>query len=83
MNVTEVKIRKIENKGNLKAFADITIDNCFVLHDIKLLLGKDEKFFISMPNKQMPDGSYKDIFHPINSDTREQILNAIIKEYQV
>ncbi len=72
-------IKKDDSK--LKAVASITIDDCFVVHDIKIIEGTDE-MFISMPSRKTPDGEYKDIVHPINTPTRELIKNAIMEEYQ-
>lgn len=72
-------IKKDDSK--LKAVASITIDDCFVVHDIKIIEGADE-MFISMPSRKTPDGEYKDIVHPINTPTRELIKNAIMEEYQ-
>ena len=72
-------IKKDDSK--LKAVASITIDDCFVVHDIKIIEGTDE-MFISMSSRKTPDGEYKDIVHPINTPTRELIKNAIMEEYQ-
>ena len=72
-------IKKDDSK--LKAVASITIDDCFVVHDIKIIEGADE-MFISMPSRKTPDGEYKDIVHPINTPTRELIKNAIMEEYR-
>lgn len=72
-------IKKDDSK--LKAVASITIDDCFVVHDIKIIEGTNE-MFISMPSRKTPDGEYKDIVHPINTPTRELIKNAIMEEYQ-
>lgn len=72
-------VKKDDRK--LKAVASITIDECFVVHDIKVIEGKDG-CFISMPSRKTPDGEYKDIVHPINTETREQIRDAIITAYE-
>lgn len=80
MNITDIRIRVIENdEKKLKAFASITIDDCFVVHDIRLIDGKDG-LFISMPTKKTPDG-FKDIAHPIKQETRKEIENMVIEAY--
>ena len=71
--------KKDDNK--LKEVASITIDECFVVHDIKVIEGR-EGLFISMPSRKTPDGEYKDIVHPINTETREQIRDAILAAYE-
>jgi stage V sporulation protein G len=82
LKISDVRIRLVEKDGSkLKAVASITIDECFVIHDIKIIEGK-EGFFISMPSRKTPDGEYRDIVHPINTETREQIIDAILKAYQ-
>ena len=82
MNISDIRIRLVEKEDSkLKAVASITIDDCFVVHDIKVIEGK-EGFFISMPSKKTPDGEYKDIVHPINTETRETISAQIIEAYK-
>lgn len=82
MKISDVRIRLVDKDGSkLKAVASITIDECFVIHDIKIIEGK-EGFFISMPSRKTPDGEYRDIVHPINTETREQIISAILKAYE-
>lgn len=82
MKISDVRIRIVEKEGSkLKAIASITIDECFVVHDIKVIEGK-EGFFISMPSRKTPDGEYRDIVHPINTETREQIINVILQAYE-
>ncbi len=82
MKISDVRIRLVEKDGSkLKAVASITIDECFVIHDIKIIEGK-EGFFISMPSRKTPDGEYRDIVHPINTETREQIIRDILKAYE-
>ena len=76
-----VGIKLVEKEDSkLKAFASITIDDCFVVHDIRLIDGANG-LFVSMPSKKMPDGLHKDIVHPINTDTREAISAAIVEAY--
>ncbi|MCR5304032.1 MAG: septation regulator SpoVG [Lachnospiraceae bacterium] len=81
MNVTDVRLRKIIDSGKLKAVASITIDNVFVVHDIKVIEG-DKGLFIAMPSKKSTDGEYRDIAHPIDSDTRASLQKLILDEYQ-
>lgn len=82
MKISDVRIRLVDKDGSkLKAVASITIDECFVIHDIKIIEGKDG-FFISMPSRKTPDGEYRDIVHPINTETREMIIDAILKAYE-
>lgn len=80
MEITDVRIRLIENEPRLKAVAAITIDNAFVVHDIKIIEG-DKGIFIVMPSVKTKDGSYRDIAHPINQDARTMIQNEILKKY--
>ena len=81
MQITDVRIRKVEKEGKMKAVVSITIDEEFVLHDIKVIEG-DKGLFIAMPSRKAADGEYRDIAHPINSDTRERIQTLILQKYQ-
>ena len=82
MKITEVRIRKVKkDDSKLKAVASITIDDVFVIHDIKVIDG-NEGNFIAMPSRKTPDGEYKDIVHPLNTETREMIRNIILDEYE-
>lgn len=81
MQVTDVRIRKIATEGKMKAIVSITFDDEFVVHDIKVIEGKSG-LFIAMPSRKTPDGDFKDIAHPINTDTREKIQKAIFDEYE-
>lgn len=81
MKISDIRIRLVKkDESKLKAVASITIDECFVVHDIKIIEG-NEGIFISMPSRKTPDGEYKDIAHPINTPTREMIREAILAEY--
>lgn len=81
MNITDVKIRLIKRDDTkFKAVASIIIDDCFVIHDIKIIEGA-EGSFIAMPSRKTPDGEYKDIAHPINTETREAIKAKILTAY--
>lgn len=81
MQVTDVKIRKITNEGKMKAIVSITLDNEFVVHDIKVIEGENG-LFIAMPSRKTPNGEFKDIAHPINAETREKIQKAILEAYE-
>ena len=70
-----------KEEGKLKAVASVTIDDCFVVHDVKIIEGADG-CFIAMPSKRTPDGEYKDIVHPLNTETREMMAEAILAEYE-
>lgn len=83
MKITDVRVRLVtKEEGKLKAVASITIDDCIVVHDIKVISGRDG-LFISMPSRKTPDGEYKDIVHPINTETREAVKSAILSAYEV
>ena len=81
MQVTDVRVRRIEKEGKMKAIVSITLDNEFVIHDIKVIEG-EKGLFIAMPSKKALDGEYRDIAHPINSRTRERIQSTILARYQ-
>lgn len=81
MQITDVRVRKIANEGKMKAIVSVTFDNEFVVHDIKVIDGQNG-LFIAMPSRKTPDGEFKDIAHPINTDTREKIQTAILDEYE-
>ena len=81
MQITDVRIRKVEKEGKMKAVVSITIENEFVVHDIKVIEG-DKGLFIAMPSRKASDGEYRDIAHPINSATREQLQNMILEKYK-
>ena len=81
MTITDVRIRKIAAEGKMKAIVSVTFDNEFVVHDIKVIEGQNG-LFIAMPSRKTPDGEFKDIAHPINTDTREKIQTSILKAYE-
>lgn len=81
MQITDVRIRKVEKEGKMKAVVSITIDEEFVVHDIKIIEG-EKGLFIAMPSRKASDGEYRDIAHPINSDTRDRIQKLILEKYQ-
>lgn len=80
MNITDIRIRNVEKAGKMKAVASITIDDEFVVHDIKIIEG-DKGLFIAMPSRKAADGEYKDIAHPIKSDTRDALQKKILESY--
>ena len=81
MQITDVRVRKITKEGKMKAVVSITLDDELVIHDIKVIEG-DKGLFIAMPSRKAADGEYRDIAHPINSDTRERIQTLILQKYQ-
>ena len=81
MNITDIRIRLVnKDDSKLKAVASFTIDNAFVVHDVKIIEGANGNF-IAMPSKQAPSGEYRDIVHPLNTETREQISTAILSAF--
>ena len=81
MNITDVHVRKITQEGKMKAVVSITLDDVFVVHDIKVIEG-EKGLFIAMPSRKAADGEYRDIAHPINSGTRENIQRLILQKYE-
>lgn len=81
MNITDVRIRKVAEEGKMKAIVSITFDNEFVVHDIKIIDGQNG-LFIAMPSRKMSEGDFRDIAHPILSETRNKIKDAIFAEYE-
>lgn len=81
MKVTDVRVRKVAKEGKMKAIVSITIDNEFVVHDIKVIEG-EKGIFIAMPSKKSTDGEYRDIAHPISSQVREKIQTEIMRRYE-
>ena len=81
MQITDVRIRKVAKEGKKKPVVSITIDNEFVVHDIKVIEG-EKGLFIAMPSRKAADGEYRDIAHPINSDTRNMIQTLILEQYE-
>lgn len=81
MNITDVRVRKMTKEGKMKAVVSITIDDEFVVHDIKVIDG-EKGLFIAMPSRKSADGEYRDIAHPINSETRDKIQKIILESYE-
>ena len=82
MQITDVRIRKVSKEGKMKAIVSITLDDEFVVHDIKVIDG-EKGLFIAMPSRRASDGEYKDIAHPINSETRDRIQKMILERYEI
>ncbi|MBQ3544391.1 MAG: septation regulator SpoVG [Lachnospiraceae bacterium] len=81
MEITDVRVRKVAKEGKMKAVVSITIDDEFVVHDIKVIEG-EKGLFIAMPSRKASDGEYRDVAHPINSATRERIQNLVLQKYE-
>lgn len=80
MQITDVRVRKVTKEGKMKAVVSITLDDEFVVHDIKVIEG-EKGLFIAMPSRKAGDGEYRDIAHPINSETRDRIQKVILDSY--
>ena len=80
MNITDVRVKKFNGQNRLKAIAAITIDECFVVHELRIIDGK-AGLFVAMPSRKMPNGEFKDVAHPINQETRNNIEAAVIEAY--
>ena len=81
MKITDIRVRKIENGGKMKAVVSITIDEEFVVHDIKIIEG-EKGLFMAMPSRKTSDGEFKDVAHPIKSSTREELQRIILERYE-
>lgn len=81
MEVTDVRLRRVQTEGRMRAIASITLDNEFVVHDIRVIDGNDG-LFVAMPSKRTPDGEFRDIAHPINSGTRSKLQQAVLAAYE-
>lgn len=81
MQITDIRIRKINVDSKMKAVVSVTFDNALVIHDIKVIEGTD-KLFIAMPSRKTPEGEFKDIAHPINMDMRDNLERNILEKYQ-
>ena len=80
MEITEVRAKRINGDNRLVGIAAITIDNCFVVHELRIIEGKNG-LFVAMPSRKMPNGDYKDVAHPINSETRNMIEKIVLETY--
>ncbi|TCT13062.1 stage V sporulation protein G [Natranaerovirga pectinivora] len=81
MEITDVRVRKVNKEGKMKAVVSVTFDNEFVVHDIKVIEG-EKGLFIAMPSRKALDGEFRDIAHPINSETREKIQKCVLEKYE-
>lgn len=81
MDITDIRIRKVVSEGKLKAYVTVTFDECFVVHNVKVIEGKNG-VFIAMPSRKTKTGEYKDVAHPINSDFRTQLQDSILETYK-
>lgn len=82
LNITDIRIRLVKrDDGKLKAVASVIIDDCFAVHDIKIISGAEGEF-IAMPSRKTPDGEFKDIVHPINTETREMLRSKVLAAYK-
>lgn len=81
MEITDIRIKRVATDSKMKAVVSVTFDNAFVVHDIKIIEGTD-KLFTAMPSRKTPEGEYKDIAHPINSEMRSCIENRILAQYE-
>ena len=80
MEITDIRIRKMNMDSKMKAVVSVTFDNCLVIHDIKVIEGND-KLFVAMPSRKTPEGEFKDITHPINAEMRDRLEKAIMEKY--
>ncbi len=80
MIITDIKIRKIQEEGRMRAVISVTFDDAFVVHDIKIIEGPD-RYFLAMPSRKLPEGGYRDIVHPINAQVRDQMEKEIMAKY--
>lgn len=81
MHVTDVRVRKVLMEGKMKAIVSVTLDDAFVIHDVKVVEGQNG-LFVAMPSRKTPDGEFRDIAHPINSSAREIIQSAVLQAYE-
>ena len=80
MKITEVKVFPVEGGGRLKAYATLVFDDCFIVRDLKVIEG-DKGLFVSMPSRRRKDGTFRDIVHPLNSETRTEVENKVVEEF--
>lgn len=80
MEITDIRIKKVASDGKMKAVASVTFDNAFAIHDVKVIEGP-EKLFVAMPSRRTPDGEYRDIAHPINSEMRNMLESKVLAAY--
>ena len=81
MEITDIRIRRVDSEGKLKAYVTVTFDHCFVVHNVKVIEGRSG-VFIAMPSRRTKTGEYKDVAHPINSDFRSELQDRILRAYE-
>lgn len=81
MEITDIQFRHLNQEGRLRALVSVTFDRTFAVHDIKVIDGPD-RLFLAMPSRRLPDGRYRDIVHPVGSNMREKLEDAVLSEYQ-
>jgi len=81
VQITDIRIRKINEEGRMKAIVSVTFDEAFVIHDVKVIEGQNG-LFVAMPSRRTPDGEFRDIAHPICSSARDQIQGAVLEAYE-
>lgn len=81
MKITDVRVRKVNSAGKMRAVVSVTFDDSFVVHDIKVIEGK-ERMFIAMPSRKTAEGEFKDVAHPINTELRDELQTVILKKYE-
>lgn len=81
MNITDIRVRKVSTDGKLKAYVTVTFDDCFVVHNVKVIQG-ESGVFIAMPSRRTKSGEYKDVAHPINTEFRNRLQDEILAEYE-
>jgi stage V sporulation protein G len=81
MEITDIRIRRVDSEGKLKAYVTVTFDHCFVVHNVKVIEGRSG-VFIAMPSRRTKTGEYKDVAHPINSDFRAELQDRILRAYE-
>lgn len=81
MEITDIRVRRVAGDGKLKAYVTVTFDDCFVVHNIKVIHGRSGTF-IAMPSRRTKTGEYKDVAHPINSDFRSDLQNQVLQAYE-
>lgn len=81
MQITEVRIRKVNFEGRTRAFVSVTFDDCFAVHDLRVVEG-DSGLFVAMPNRRLPNGERRDIAHPVNNDFRQTLQKAVLDAYE-
>lgn len=82
MEITDIRVRRVDSQGKLKAYVTVTFDNCFVVHNVKVIDGND-RVFIAMPSRKTRNGEFKDVAHPISSEFRNELQERIVAAYEL